>query len=41
MLEVADRFYRVKYENKISTVVEIDKQDAINFVKGHNKWAEV
>lgn len=41
MLEVADRFYRVKYENKISTVVEIDKQDAINFVKGHNKLAEV
>ncbi|KAG0666026.1 Structural maintenance of chromosomes protein 3 [Monosporozyma unispora] len=41
MLQVADRFYRVKYENKISTVVEIERQDAINFVKGHNKMAEV
>lgn len=41
MLQVADRFYKVKYENKISTVVEVNKQDAINFVKGHNKLAEV
>ncbi|KAK5962712.1 cohesin subunit SMC3 PWA37_005153 [Arxiozyma heterogenica] len=41
MLQVADRFYKVKYENKISTVVEIDKQDAINFVKGNNKLAEI
>lgn len=41
MLQVADRFYRVKYENKISTVVEIEREDAINFVKGHNKMAEV
>lgn len=41
MLQVADRFFRVKYENKISTVVEVDKQDAIHFIKGSNKFAEV
>ncbi|CCK73546.1 cohesin subunit SMC3 NDAI_0G05630 [Naumovozyma dairenensis CBS 421] len=41
MLEVADTFFRVKYENKISTVIEIDRQEAINFIKGSNKYAEV
>ena len=41
MLQVADKFFRVKYENKISTVVEVDRQEAINFIKGTNKLAEV
>lgn len=41
MLEVADKFYRVKYENKISTVVEITQKDAIQFIKGSNKFAEM
>lgn len=41
MLQVADKFFRVKYENKISTVVEVDRQEAINFIKGTNKFAEV
>lgn len=34
MLRVADVFYRVKYENKISTVAEVSQRDAINFIKG-------
>lgn len=41
MLQVADKFFRVKYENKISTVVEVDRQDAINFTRGSNKLSEV
>ncbi|QLG74801.1 hypothetical protein HG535_0H01280 [Zygotorulaspora mrakii] len=40
MLQVADTFFRVKYENKISTVVEVDREDAINFLSGNNKFAE-
>lgn len=41
MLQVADKFFRVKYENKISTVVEVDRQEAISFIKGSNKFSEV
>ncbi|CCK68956.1 cohesin subunit SMC3 KNAG_0B05230 [Huiozyma naganishii CBS 8797] len=41
MLAVADRFYRVKYENKISTIIEINKQDAMSFVRGSNKFSDV
>lgn len=41
MLQVADKFFRVKYENKISTVVEIAKEDAIKFIRGSNKIAEI
>lgn len=40
MLQVADRFFRVKYENKISSVVEVDREDAIHFLRGNNKFAE-
>lgn len=41
MLEVADKFYQVKYENKISTVVEVDRKRAIQFIRGSNKFAEM
>lgn len=41
MLQVADTFFRVKYENKISSIVEISRQEAINFIRGSNKLAEV
>lgn len=41
MLQVADRFFQVKYQNKISTVVEVDRQEAINFIRGRSKLAEV
>ncbi|EDO19475.1 hypothetical protein Kpol_1018p2 [Vanderwaltozyma polyspora DSM 70294] len=41
MLQVADKFFRVKYENKISTVVEVERQEAINFIRGNNKIQEV
>lgn len=41
MLEVADKFYRVKYENKISTVIEVDRRGAIQFIRGSNKFAEM
>ncbi|AMD19320.1 HBR419Wp [Eremothecium sinecaudum] len=37
MIAVADRFYRVKFENKISTVVEISQENALNFVNGREK----
>ncbi|CCE64615.1 hypothetical protein TPHA_0I01090 [Tetrapisispora phaffii CBS 4417] len=41
MLQVADKFFRVKYENKISTVVEINRDSAINFIRGSNKIANI
>lgn len=41
MLEVADKFFRVKYENKISTVVEVQRDEAIKFIRGSNKMREV
>ncbi|AJR71738.1 Smc3p [Saccharomyces cerevisiae YJM1450] len=41
MLQVADKFFRVKYENKISTVIEVNKEEAIGFIRGSNKFAEV
>ncbi|AAS50184.1 AAL182Wp [Eremothecium gossypii ATCC 10895] len=37
MIAVADRFYRVNFENKISTVVEVTKAEALNFVTGREK----
>ncbi|SMN21740.1 similar to Saccharomyces cerevisiae YJL074C SMC3 Subunit of the multiprotein cohesin complex required for sister chromatid cohesion in mitotic cells [Maudiozyma saulgeensis] len=39
MLQVADKFFRVKYENKISNVVEIGRDDAIKFIRGSSKNA--
>jgi len=39
MLQVADKFFRVKYENKISNVVETSRDDAIKFIRGSNKNA--
>ncbi|CAI4542371.1 AMM_1a_G0028830.mRNA.1.CDS.1 [Saccharomyces cerevisiae] len=41
MLQVADKFFRVKYENKISTVIEVNREEAIEFIRGSNKFAEV
>lgn len=41
MIEVADTFYRIRYENKQSSVHEVTKQDAIRFLKGGNKMAEI
>ncbi|KAJ1046041.1 hypothetical protein FZC27_8105g5723 [Saccharomyces cerevisiae] len=41
MLQVADKFFRVKYENKISTVIEVNREEAIGFIRGSNKFAEV
>lgn len=41
MLNFADKFYRVKYENKISSVVEVSKQEAMKFAKGSNKLNDV
>lgn len=41
MLQVADKFFQVKYQNKISTVVEVDRDEAINFIRGRGKLAEV
>ncbi|AET40698.1 cohesin subunit SMC3 Ecym_6322 [Eremothecium cymbalariae DBVPG len=37
MIGIADKFYRVKYENKISTVVEVTRTDALHFVSGKDK----
>ncbi|KAG0657793.1 Structural maintenance of chromosomes protein 3 [Maudiozyma exigua] len=37
MLQVADKFFRVKYENKISSVIEIDRDAAIKFIRGSSK----
>lgn len=34
MLQVADKFFRVKYENKISTVIEVNREEAIGFIRG-------
>nr|6ZZ6_B Chain B, Structural maintenance of chromosomes protein 3,Structural maintenance of chromosomes protein 3,Structural maintenance of chromosomes protein 3 [Saccharomyces cerevisiae S288C] len=33
MLQVADKFFRVKYENKISTVIEVNREEAIGFIR--------
>ena len=41
MLEVAEKFFRVKYENKISTVIEVERDEAIRFIRGSNKMREV
>lgn len=41
MLQLADRFFRVKYENKISTVVELEKEDAISYIRGSRKMGEI
>lgn len=41
MISVADTFYRVKFENKVSTIGEVGRQDAINFIKGNNKLEEI
>ncbi|EDZ71291.1 YJL074Cp-like protein, partial [Saccharomyces cerevisiae AWRI1631] len=41
MLQVANKFFRVKYENKISTVIEVNREEAIGFIRGSNKFAEV
>ncbi|CAD6632553.1 XXYS1_4_G0009600.mRNA.1.CDS.1 [Saccharomyces cerevisiae] len=41
MLQVADKFFRVKYDNKISTVIEVNREEAIGFIRGSNKFAEV
>nr|6QPW_C Chain C, Structural maintenance of chromosomes protein 3,Structural maintenance of chromosomes protein 3 [Saccharomyces cerevisiae S288C] len=41
MLQVADKFFRVKYECKISTVIEVNREEAIGFIRGSNKFAEV
>ncbi|CAI4570309.1 ACH_G0029350.mRNA.1.CDS.1 [Saccharomyces cerevisiae] len=41
MLQVADKFFRVKYENKISTVIEVNREEAIGFIRGSNKFTEV
>ena len=37
MLQVADKFFRVKYENKISSVIEIEREAAIKFIRGSSK----
>ncbi|SCV00244.1 LANO_0F05930g1_1 [Lachancea nothofagi CBS 11611] len=37
MIQVADSFYRVKFDNKISEVQEVSQQDAIKFIKRRNK----
>ncbi|KAH3900597.1 cohesin subunit SMC3 SCDLUD_003589 [Saccharomycodes ludwigii] len=36
MLYVADTFYRVKFENKLSTIAEVDRENAIDFIRGGN-----
>lgn len=41
MITVADKFYRVKFENKLSTVGEIARGDALDFIKGSKKLAEI
>ncbi|CCF55599.1 hypothetical protein KAFR_0A01610 [Kazachstania africana CBS 2517] len=41
MLQVADKFFRVKYENKISSVLEIERDEAINFIRGSSRFADV
>ena len=41
MLQVADSFYRVKFENKISEIATVSKQEAIKFIKGRNKLGEI
>ncbi|QPG76467.1 hypothetical protein FOA43_003856 [Brettanomyces nanus] len=37
MLNVSDKFFGVIYNNKVSTVVEIDKEEAVTFVEGMQK----
>ncbi|KAG2733336.1 hypothetical protein G9P44_004326 [Scheffersomyces stipitis] len=34
MLQVADKFYGVMFSNKVSTVSEINREEAMNFVEG-------
>ncbi|CDO91674.1 unnamed protein product [Kluyveromyces dobzhanskii CBS 2104] len=41
MINVADTFFRVKFENKVSTVTEVSRQDAVNFIRGNNKMEEL
>lgn len=41
MLQLADRFFRVKYENKISTVVELEREDAVNYIRGSRRMGEI
>lgn len=37
MINVADTFFRVKFENKVSTVSEVSRSDAVNFIRGSNR----
>ncbi|KAL3232709.1 Structural maintenance of chromosomes protein 3 [Nakaseomyces bracarensis] len=41
MIDVADKFYRIRYQNKHSSVLEVGKQDAIRFLRGGTKMAEI
>ncbi|SCU98343.1 LADA_0H12354g1_1 [Lachancea dasiensis] len=37
MLQVANSFYRVRFDNKISEVQEVSEQDAVKFIRRRNK----
>ncbi|SCV04248.1 LAMI_0H14598g1_1 [Lachancea mirantina] len=41
LLQVANNFYRVKFENRVSSVTEVSKQSAINFIQGRNKLGDI
>lgn len=41
MVDAANKFYRVKYENKQSSVIEVTKEEAKRFIKGGNKLSEI
>ncbi|CEP64185.1 cohesin subunit SMC3 LALA0_S10e04368g [Lachancea lanzarotensis] len=41
MLQLADSFYRVKFDNKISEIQEVTQQDAMRFIKRRSKMGAV
>ncbi|CUS21123.1 LAQU0S02e06480g1_1 [Lachancea quebecensis] len=41
MLQVADSFYRVRFDNKISEISAVSQQDAIRFIKGKTRMGEL
>ncbi|SCV02665.1 LAME_0H03928g1_1 [Lachancea meyersii CBS 8951] len=41
MLQLADSFYRVKFDNKISEIQEVTQQDAMKFTKRRSKMGEL